>query len=222
MDAQRREMRNAARSAAARQRVLRSALQAFAAHGYAGSSLAAIAADAGLTAAGLLYHFPSKEQLLVAVLAERDRLDGARFRLGDASGMATLDRLEQLVRHNALVPGLVQAFTVLMGESAGDGHPARQWFHDRYPRRRASIANALRTGIEAGQIRGDVDCDAVAAQIVAMMDGLQVQWVLDPAHVDMSALFAHYLDGVRRSIRVESPASLDVPTRTETRALDVE
>jgi AcrR family transcriptional regulator len=201
VDVLRRDARNAARSEAARDRVLRSAWQAFATNGYQGSSLAGIAAAAGLTTAGLLHHYRSKEQLLVAVLAERDRLDGARFHLAGFRGLDALSRLAQLVEHNMLVPGLVQAFTVLMGESAGEDHPARGWFAERYPRRRANIAAALRAGIETGEIRPDVDCDALAAQIVAMMDGLQVQWVLGPGQVDMAAVFADYIDGVCRAVR---------------------
>ena len=117
------EIRSSARSGAARQRVLDSALRAIAANGFQGSSLANIAADAGLTTAGLLHHFPSKEQLLVAVLAERDRLDGARFQLAGFRGLAALDRLVELVQHNTMVPGLVQAYTVLMGESVSEDHP---------------------------------------------------------------------------------------------------
>jgi AcrR family transcriptional regulator len=183
--------------------VLQSALRAIAANGFQGSSLAAIAADAGLTTAGLLHHFPSKEHLLVAVLAERDRVDGVRFQLGGFRGLAALDRLIELVEHNTMVPGLVQAYTVLMGESVGEGHPARDWFRDRYPRRRANIAAAIRAGIDAGEIRPDVDCDAVAAAIIAMMDGLQVQWVLNPDQVDMARVFADYIAGLRRAVRAE-------------------
>jgi AcrR family transcriptional regulator len=188
------------RADASRERVLQAALRAIASNGYRGSALAAIAADAGLTTAGLLHHFPSKEHLLVAVLAERDRLDGAQFQLAGFQGLAALDRLAELVQHNAMVPGLVQAYTVLMGESVGDGHPAREWFRDRYPRRRANIAAALRAGIESGAIRPEVDCDAVTAEIIAMMDGLQVQWVLNPDQVDMAAVFADFIAGVRRVI----------------------
>jgi len=188
------------RADASRERVLRAALRAIATNGYRGSALAAIAADAGLTTAGLLHHFPSKEHLLVAVLAERDRLDGAQFQLAGFQGLAALDRLAELVQHNAMVPGLVQAYTVLMGESVGEDHPAREWFRERYPRRRANIAAALRAGIESGEIRSEVDCDAVAAQIIAMMDGLQVQWVLNPDQVDMAAVFANFISGVRRVI----------------------
>ena len=188
------------RADASRERVLQAALRAIASNGYRGSALAAIAADAGLTTAGLLHHFPSKEHLLVAVLAERDRLDGAQFQLAGFQGLAALDRLAELVQHNAMVPGLVQAYTVLMGESVGEDHPAREWFRERYPRRRGNIAAALRAGIESGEIRAEVDCDAVAAEIIAMMDGLQVQWVLNPDQVDMAAVFANFMSGVRRVI----------------------
>lgn len=191
---------NAARSEAARERALQAALRALAVTGYQGSSLAGIAEEAGMTTAGLLHHFPSKEQLLVAVLAERDRSDGARHHLGDAQGLAALDRLVELVRYNALVPGLVRAFTVLMGEAVGESHPARGWFQQRYPRRRQNIADALRAGIATGEVRADTDCDAVAVEIIAMMDGLQVQWLLDPDQVDLAKAFSHYIAGLRRAI----------------------
>lgn len=192
--------RAAERSDAARERVLRSALSAIAANGYRGSTLAAVAADAGLTTAGLLHHFPSKEHLLVAVLAERDRLDAVQFQLSGFRGLAALGRLVELVQHNMLVPRLVQAYTVLMGESVGEDHPAREWFRERYPRRRANLAAAIRAGVELGEVRADVDCDAVAAEIIAMMDGLQVQWVLNPEQVDMGVVFAGFIAGVRQVI----------------------
>jgi AcrR family transcriptional regulator len=192
----------AARGAAARDRVVRAALQAYAANGYSGSSLAGIAAAAGLTTAGLLHHFPSKEELLISVLKERDRLDGERFQLRGFVGLDALDALVKLVEANSSTPGLVRAFTVLMGESAAEDHPARQWFKERYPRRRENLAAALRAGIGTGEIRPDTDGDAVAAEVIAMMDGLQVQWLLDPDRVDMAQLFAHYIGTVRQAVGV--------------------
>lgn len=199
----------AVRSSAARDRVVRSALRAYATNGYSGSSLAGIAAAAGLTTAGLLYHFPSKEELLVAVLKERDRADGERFHLRGFVGLDALDALVRLVEANAATPGLVRAFTVLMGESAAKDHPANPWFRDRYPRRRGNLAAALRAGIESGEIRPETDTDAVAAEIIAMMDGLQVQWLLDPDRVDMAQLFAHYIGTVRRALRASATPLTD-------------
>ena len=203
-------IRNAARSEAARERVLRAALRAIAATGFRGSSLAGIAADAGLTTAGLLHHFPSKEQLLVAVLAEFDGVDGVRFQLAGFHGLAALDRLVELVTHDTTAPGLVQAYTVLMGESVGEGHPARGWFRDRYPRRRANIAAAIGAGITAGEVRPDVDCDALAAEIIAVMDGLQVQRLFNPDQVDMPAVFAYYVAGLRRVVRTLPAGALPI------------
>ena len=109
--------------------------------------------------------------------------------------------LVKLVEANATTPGLVRAFTVLMGESAAEDHPAGQWFRERYPRRCANLAAALRAGIDSGQIRPDTDCDAVATEIIAMMDGLQVQWVLNPERVDMARIFAHYIGTLRRAVQ---------------------
>ena len=191
----------AARGAAARDRVVHAALRAYATNGYSGSSLSGIAAAAGLTTAGLLHHFPSKEELLVAVLRERDRLDGDRFHLRGFAGLDALDALVKLVEANATTPGLVRAFTVLMGESAAEDHPAGRWFQERYPRRCANLAAALQAGIDSGQIRPDTDSDAVATEIIAMMDGLQVQWVLNPERVDMARIFAHYIDTLRRAVQ---------------------
>jgi AcrR family transcriptional regulator len=197
----------AARGAAARDRVVRSALQAYATNGYSGSSLAGIAAAAGLTTAGLLHHFPSKEELLVAVLQERDRLDGERFNLRGFVGLDALDALVKLVEANVSTPGLVRAFTVLMGESAAEDHPASRWFRERYPRRCDNLAAALRAGIDRNEVRSGTDCDAVATEIIAMMDGLQVQWVLDPERVDMARLFAHYIATVRRAVQITADQS---------------
>jgi AcrR family transcriptional regulator len=209
-------IRNAARSEAARRRVLQSALRAIAAQGFQGSSLAAIAADAGLATAGLLHHFPSKEHLLVAVLDERDRIEGARFELGGFRGLAALDRLVELVEQSVMVPELVKAYTVLMGESVGEGHPARDWLQDRYPRRRANISAAIRAGIDTGEVRPDVDCDALAAEVIAIMDGLQVQWALNPDQVDMVAVFADYIAAVRRAVGAE-PTENTAPRATPER-----
>jgi AcrR family transcriptional regulator len=194
--------RNSRRSADARARVLAAAMRAIAANGYQGSSLSAIAADAGLTNAGLLHHFPSKNHLLVALLEERDRVDAARAGLAGTRGLAALDRLLEVAERNQREPEVVRAFTAVIGESVSAEHPARRWAQQRYPRFHALIADALRRGVEDREIRADVDVDAVAAEVIAMMDGLQVQWVLEPSRVDMAAVFGHFLDGVKKLIRV--------------------
>src|SRR5688500_2675049 len=67
-----------AKTAAKRAEILRVALEAYAASGHQGPSLRTIAEAVGLSEAGVLHHFASKDELLVAVLEARD--EGARQR----------------------------------------------------------------------------------------------------------------------------------------------
>src|SRR5699024_3730138 len=48
--------------------ILRAALRAFMQHGYHGTTIRAIAANAGLSVPGVYHHFPSKHTILVAVM----------------------------------------------------------------------------------------------------------------------------------------------------------
>ncbi|AKZ55515.1 Putative transcriptional regulator [Streptomyces ambofaciens ATCC 23877] len=89
-------------------------------------------------------------------------------------------------------PGVVQTFAALLGESVTDGHPARAYFTERYVRVRASMAEVLRA--EYGdRLPGGLTPERAAPLIVAMLDGLQYQWLLDPASVDMPGAFRDFL-----------------------------
>ena len=65
--------RSTPRGRARRQDLIEAALQAFAADGYRGASVAAIAKQCGLSEPGLLHHFPSKTALLMATLETYER-----------------------------------------------------------------------------------------------------------------------------------------------------
>ena len=47
-----------------------------------------------------------------------------------------------------------------------------------------------------------VDRDVLIAEVTPLMNGLQLQRRLDPDGVDMAAVFADYIQGVRRAISV--------------------
>ena len=169
-----------------RTEIVRAALEVIAERGYRGASLAAVAERVGLTQQGLMHHFPTKDALLVAVLQERDRWDAvpdSRWRV---------DLLAALVEYNATRPGIVQTFSALLGESVTDGHPARAYFSGRYTRVRASMAEMLRA--EYGdRLPNGLTPERTAPLLVAVMDGLQYQWLLDPASVDMPDAFRDFL-----------------------------
>ncbi|KAB1989869.1 MULTISPECIES: TetR/AcrR family transcriptional regulator [Streptomyces] len=174
------------RSEERRAEIVRAALEVIAERGYRGASLAAVAERVGLTQQGLLHHFPTKEALLVAVLKERDQWDAL-----PGTGWRA-DLLVALVEYNAMRPGIIQTFSALLGESVTEGHPAREFFTRRYTTVRADMAVALRA--EYGErLPSGLTPERAAPLLVAVMDGLQYQWLLDPESVDMAAAFRDFL-----------------------------
>ncbi|KAB2376890.1 TetR/AcrR family transcriptional regulator [Actinomadura montaniterrae] len=187
---------------ARRERILHIATQEFAEHGYRGTSLARVAERAGLSQPGLLHHFRTKEQLLVAVLELRDQRDMERFFADEAAGgLDLLTALVRVVEHNSRTPELVRLFVVLTSEAVTADHPAQDWARARYERLRAWVADALRRAAGAGEVRPGLDADATAARIIALMDGLQTQWLLDPDAIDMPALFRAHIDELLATLR---------------------
>ncbi|MFD7815557.1 TetR/AcrR family transcriptional regulator [Streptomyces sp. NPDC059785] len=179
-------MTTRARSEERRAEIVRAALEVIAERGYRGASLATVAERVGLTQQGLLHHFRTKESLLVAVLEDRDKWDAV------PEGSWRLDLLASLVEYNAMRPGIVQTFAALLGESVTEGHPARTFFTGRYGAVRANMASVLRA--EYGErLPSGLTPERAAPLLVAVMDGLQYQWLLDPDSVDMPGAFQDFL-----------------------------
>ncbi|GGN56627.1 TetR family transcriptional regulator [Streptomyces albiflavescens] len=179
-------MNTRARSEERRAEIVRAALEVIAERGYRGASLASVAERVGLTQQGLLHYFPTKDALLVAVLEERDQWDAV------PDTQWRVDLLASLVEYNAMRPGIIQTFSALLGESVTEGHPAREYFTERYARVRASMATVLRA--EYGErLPNGLTPERTAPLLVAVMDGLQYQWLLDPESVDMPGAFRDFL-----------------------------
>ena len=174
------------RSEERRAEIVRAALEVIAERGYRGASLAAVAERVGLTQQGLLHHFPTKEALLVAVLKERDQWDAV------PATQWRVDLLASLVEYNAMRPGIIQTFSALLGESVTEGHPARAYFTERYRQVRESMAAVLRTAY-GDRLPNGLTPERTAPLLIAVMDGLQYQWLLDPDSVDMPAAFRDFL-----------------------------
>lgn len=184
----------ARRSALRRTEILESAARTIGKHGYAGATLAAIAEDVGISAPSLLHHFRNKESLLTELLAHRDEIsrhDGTTS--FDEGGQALLDHLGETAESNSRDSGLTQLYAVLLGESITEGHPAQNYFRDRFRGLRAPVRDALLTAVADPSVSED-DVLETAAAIVAVMDGVQYQFLLEPGSVDMAAV-------TRRTVR---------------------
>jgi len=190
----------AERSRASREKIIRSATEIFAQRGFRGAKLADIAKAADLTEPGLLHHFPSKTHLLMEVLKERDRIDSERMKSTlQKNGNHFLEAGIELVEHNETVPGLVQLFNLLVAESMSPDHPAHEFFIERYQRARGQWVEAITRAQQAGEVRSDIQADTLTVLMFAMMDGLQVQWLMEPDKIDMSDLFRVMVTMLRTS-----------------------
>ena len=180
--------------------ILSAAAELFAQQGYRGASLDSVAAAVGLTRPGLLHYFPSKEAMLLALLEDRYHVDGRRLTGGlTDDGLPLLAVLQRIVEHNQQSVEAVKLFTVLVAESIFEGHPGHDHFERRYRRIRERLEQVLRDEQDAGQIRDGVDLTLLVSVIIAVMDGLQTQWLLDQK-VDMVAAFTLFSDLVSTAL----------------------
>ena len=192
--------RLSARAQRRRGEILRAAHEVFTTKGFRNGSLGDIADRVGITHQGILHYFGSKEQLLVEVLRDRDASGRVEFESAERpQGVDFLQHVVHTVQKNIERTGIVQAYTVLSAESVTDDHPAQGWFRDRFEGLRAELAEALRVACGPDDPVPDEQLDRGASALIAVMDGLQVQWLLDPAAVDMPAVVRMTLDALLRS-----------------------
>ena len=154
-----------------KQRILDVAQRLLARNGWRNTTLAQIAREAGVTAAGLLHHFESKEQLLHAVLDARDADDSehADYLTGDlVEGIA--NAAERFDRS----PQLVGTFAVLMVENIAPDAPLHDRLVDRYRQAVEIIAERIRSGQEQGRYRPDVNAARKAVEILAFVNGMEI------------------------------------------------
>lgn len=205
-------------TAARREAVLEAAMSVFGARGYNKAALSEVAERAGMTHAGVLHHFGSKEGLLVAVLQYRDgdEVDGIAAR-GQVDGPAFVGHLLDTVEANTGRRGVVQAYAVLSAESVTDGHPAQEYFRGRIATLRRKLVAVLREFARDGI--DEEELVRAANSFIAVMDGLQVQWLLDPEAVDMPGTVAMVLDEVIDRLVTGAPAP-DARARAEALADD--
>ena len=188
-----------------REAVLRAAMTVFGQRGYNKGGLVEVAEQAGMTHAGVLHHFGSKEALLIAMLQYRDGEEAAGVPgRAQTEGPAFLGHLLDRVAENAGRPGVVQTYAVLSAESVTEGHPAQTYFRTRLALLRDKIAEVLAevTGREAD----DIDVRDDASALIALMDGLQVQWLLDPDAVDMPRIVEKVMDELVDRLSTRTPA----------------
>jgi AcrR family transcriptional regulator len=136
----------------------------------------AVATRAGISEAGLLYHYPSKESLLVAALARFDDEQLGQLEPGESIASAP-ERAALGVRRT----NIVHLYTALLAEANNSQHPAHDYFKQRWRVGREIPARDIQLLQERGEADPGIDPHRAAAWILAAWDGLQAHWLVEPS-----------------------------------------
>ncbi|SEJ67036.1 TetR/AcrR family transcriptional regulator [Demequina mangrovi] len=174
--------------------ILTAALEEIRAHGYREGSLDRIAAAAGTSKDALRARYPDERVLLLETLQLRDDRCVDALSEGPDDGRALLQTFIDAARYGTETPGAVELFATLTTAAAAPSHPGHEYLRARYSWLRGLLVDALRELEEEGELRRSADPQEVATQALALLDGLQVQWLLDHDQVDVEGLLRGFLD----------------------------
>lgn len=165
-----------------KEQIISAAIDVFGEFGFAGGTIRSIADRVGVSHAALLQHFGSKEGLLMAVLKEWDRRtveDG----LAELSGLDYFQALPEIMAAHTTQRGLLELFTTIAAEASSPAHPAHDYIRHRYSANLATLAGHLRQAVAEGTIRpmDTAEIEIEVRLITAVLDGIGLQWLLDPS-----------------------------------------
>jgi AcrR family transcriptional regulator len=190
-----------ARGRERRSAILASAGRLFAQHGVASTSIATVAADVGITDAGLLYHFPTKDDLVLAVLYQRD----ARTASDDAepieSAVAALDAAGDWGTTMEREESLTILHITVSAEHLVVDSPLHTYFRERYAWVTDRFVRIIEHGQATGEFRSGVDARAEAASLLAAMDGARLQWFYSDRRTSIAGIVRRHVDEMLTRLR---------------------
>lgn len=188
-----------AKTAEVRRGIVDACLTTFGESGFHGASMAEIARRAGISHTGLLHHFPHKEDLLTAVLDLQDQRSAeylaahAALADDDADPLDILQGLATALTERDSRVGLLELSTVLTGEATTVGHPAHDYFRDRYRNIRSFITRRFDRLRDDGRLSSTFPPAVLASMLIALVDGLHTQWLFDRDSVDVQQTVQAFL-----------------------------
>ena len=163
--------------------------------GHDGVTTALVAARSGSSEPTVLYHYPTKDHLLVAAL---ERMDDAEAAIAiDPGSDAVLDLDALRANADATVvtsENRLRLFVMLKGQAATPRHPAGEYFARRTERSLELFAGLIAGRQRAGLAHPGLDPRETARQVVALWEGLTFMRLTDPGFDVGQSL----IDGVRR------------------------
>lgn len=205
-----------AKGAISRELILDRAVELFGEVGYSAASLRDVARHSGMTHSGLLHHFPNKEALLTGVLERRDKVEFKRFARMAGGTEEAKHGLFELLDHEVHDVSEVRLFNMLATEATSQRHPANDYFVDRYRQIHELVTNIMQSTRDEGLLKTDIDTSSLARMSIALMDGLQLQWLLEATQTGEldAANLCDAAKGCNQAEQVQPSDPVDEPPMT--------
>jgi AcrR family transcriptional regulator len=150
-------------------------------NGARGTTLTDIAVEAGVSQAAVVYHFGTKDELLNAVMDNRDQFEDEQlWKDGPDPGLAIFDIIAAIVQSWDSQPEIVGLLAVLLAENVGSDGPLRARLQRNYQLTVDRIDSTLRAAQSRGEMRPEVDTRRKAIEILAFVSGLELAWLITP------------------------------------------
>lgn len=156
--------------------ILRAALASFAAHGFERASIRDIATRVGMTHAGLLNRFASKDELLRQALDQHHQDMTERAGLIAAQGTDGIGVAVGVFIESLADREMARGWLALKVAATAPDHPAHDFFAARQQEAAAAVTRAARTTPP----RAGLDPREAGALLLALRDGLALQWLMNP------------------------------------------
>lgn len=188
---------NYAPGIATRKEIVRVARDVLVERGFHGMTVTAVAERSGLTRAGLIHHFASKEHLLLAVMDDRFEENWEWISNLTKQGTDILEAHVELMRRYTQSPAEVALHVSLAGASIDVAHPAHNWCTKRYAFLRQALGAQVAADQSAGYIESDQDPETVATHLIALTEGIMMHWLHSPEHFDAVAAMRGSMQALR-------------------------
>jgi TetR/AcrR family transcriptional regulator, transcriptional repressor for nem operon len=194
------------RGEATRRRIVEQSAAVFNRHGYSGTSMSELMAATGLEKGGLYRHFASKQDLAAAAFDYAwETVSEPRWR-GLEDCASAVEKLLLLVKNFVeqpprTLPGGCPLLNTAV--DSDDGNPLlRGKARAALDRWRAKIADIVQQGRQNGELRGGVDPAAVAAVVIASLEGAVMMSRLEKTREPLHTVGEH-LAGYLQTLSTE-------------------
>jgi AcrR family transcriptional regulator len=165
---------------ARRRQILEAAFECFAEKGFHAATVQDICRKAGLSPGAVYGYFAGKEDIIAASCEEGVRADEALFARRDETVPEAIDRIIREGMSELTAPeadAWLRVRVELWAEAQGSPR-VRESLVALYDRYRAWLAELLREGQERGEVRPEVDPDALARILIGLYQGLVIERTL--------------------------------------------